>query len=118
VRLFMMLLLPLQHPLRTGSGFGDGDDPRPLLLLLFARRDRPHPVRQVRDVLVAALRAELVQGRLQPPQVVPVEAARPLAAVDVLGELLRVLRADELLVVGGADVYQRLDGLAAVLFLR
>jgi hypothetical protein len=109
VMLLMMLLLSPQHRRRLVRP-GLLARRLPPLLLLLARRDRPEPVRQVRDVLVAALRAQLVQRRLQAPQVVPVRAARAGAAVDVLGELLRVLRADKLVVVGGSDVDERLDG--------
>lgn len=58
-------------------------------------------------MLVPALGAQLVQAPLQTPEVVAVQPARPLAAVDVLGQLLRVLGADELVVVRGADVDQR-----------
>jgi hypothetical protein len=102
--LLMMLLLRLQHLFRTDDGHSH----------LLPSRDGPDPVREIADVLVPALRAQLVQGRLQSPQIVSVQAARPLAAVDVLGELLRVLRPDELLVVGRADVDERLDGPAVL----
>lgn len=72
----------------------------------------PNPIRQVRDVFVPALRTQLIEGSLQSPEVISVQATRPFAAEDVLGELLRVLGTDELLVVGGPDVDQRLDGAA------
>lgn len=60
-------------------------------------------------MLVAALGAQPVERPLQAEQVVAVEAAGALAAVDMLGEGLGVLRADELRVVGRADIYQGPD---------
>lgn len=46
--------------------------------LLLARYYRPDTLRQVRDVLVAALGAQLLQRLVQAQQVVPVQPARPL----------------------------------------
>ncbi|KAL2019216.1 hypothetical protein VTK56DRAFT_9943 [Thermocarpiscus australiensis] len=103
--LLLLLLLLIQFFMNQAVYVSSDAGP-----LLFPRRNGPHPVRQVRDVLVPALPAELVQRLLQLPQVVPVQAAGPLAAVDVLCQLLRVLRPDELLVVGRADVDERLEG--------
>lgn len=80
-----------------------------LLLGLDALRNGAHPLRQVRDVVVAALGAQLVEGPLEPPEVVPVEPAGALGAVDVLGEGADVLRARELGVVRRADVDERAD---------
>lgn len=71
---------------------------------LLARYYRPDALRQVRDVLVAALGAQLLQRLVQGQQVVPVQPARPLGAVDVLGQGLGVLGPDELVVVWGSDV--------------
>lgn len=71
---------------------------------LLARYYRPDALRQVRDVLIAALGAQLLQRLVQGQQVVPVQPARPLGAVDVLGQGLGVLGPDELVVVWGPDV--------------
>lgn len=71
---------------------------------LLARYYRPDALRQVRDVLIAALGAQLLQRLVQGQQVVPVQTARPLGAVDVLGQGLGVLGPDELVVVWGSDV--------------
>lgn len=71
---------------------------------LLARYYRPDALRQVRDVLVAALGAQLLQRLVQGQQVVPVQPARPLRAVDMLGQGLGVLGPDELVVVWGSDV--------------
>lgn len=71
--------------------------------------DRADAVRQVRDVGVAALGAQLVEGPLEPEQVVSVEPAGPFAGVDVLGEGLGVLGARKLVVVGRADVDEGAD---------
>lgn len=46
--------------------------------LLLARYYRPDTLRQVRDVLVAALGAQFLQRLVQAQQVVPVQPARPL----------------------------------------
>jgi hypothetical protein len=83
------------------------DDPTTL------RHDGPQPVRQVRDVLVAALGPQRGQRRLQPKEVVRVRPAGPGAARYVLGQRLRVLGADELVVVRGTDVDEGADGRAA-----
>lgn len=72
---------------------------------LLARYYRPDTLRQVRDVLVAALGAQLLQRLVQGQQVVSVQPARPLRAVDVLCQGLGVLGPDELVVVWGPDVY-------------
>lgn len=72
--------------------------------LLLARYYRPDTLRQVRDVLVAALGAQLLQRLVQAQQVVPVQPARTLGPVDVLGQGLDVLGADELVVIWGPDV--------------
>lgn len=71
---------------------------------LLARYYRPDALRQVRYVLVAALGAQLLQRLVQGQQVVPVQPARPLRAVDMLGQGLGVLGPDELVVVWGSDV--------------
>jgi len=70
----------------------------------------PDTVRQVSNVLVPALRAQCVQSFLQLQQIVSVQTARSLAVVDVLCQCLGVLRADELIIVGCANVDQCLDG--------
>lgn len=67
---------------------------------------------QVGDMLVAALWAQPLEGVVQRQQVVDVWAARTVRAVDVLGQGLDVLRADELVVIRGADVHQGPDGTA------
>jgi len=72
------------------------------------------PICQVRDMLIATLRAQFVQGPLQPPKVVLVQTTRALGPVDVLGQGLDVLRAGELVVVRGADVDEGADGRRAV----
>jgi len=61
-------------------------------------------------VLVTTLPAQLIQGSLQLPEVVLVEAAGALGAMDVLGQRLYVLRAGKLIVVRGADVHQGAEG--------
>lgn len=81
-----------------------------LLPLLTRRHDGAYPPRQVRDVLVAALRAQVPQRLVEAQEVRPVEPAGALGAVDVLGERLDVLGAGELVVVRGADVDQCADG--------
>ena len=77
------------------------------------RHNGPQPVRQVRDVLIAALGPQRRQRRLQPKEVVRVRPAGPGAARYVLGQRLRVLGADKLVVVRGADVDEGADGRAA-----
>lgn len=72
--------------------------------------DLAQAVRQVRDVRVAALGAELVERPLELEEVVAVQAARALAPVDVFREGLGVLGPAELVVVGRADVDERADG--------
>lgn len=81
------------------------------LPFLLPRYYRPHPLRKVRDVLVAALGTQLPQGVVQAEQVRAVEPAGALGPVDVLGEGLDVLGPRELVVVRGADVYEGADGL-------
>lgn len=54
-------------------------------LALFASYDRPHAVRQVGDVLIATLRAQLVQCLVKVQEVVTVQSARPFGLVDVFG---------------------------------
>lgn len=74
------------------------------------RHKLPHPLRQIRDMLIPALVPHRRQRRLQPKQILRVRPARPGAARNVLRKRLRVLRPDELVVVGGADVDERADG--------
>lgn len=86
-----------------------------LLLLLLDPRlvpgwNGPDTVRQVSDVLVPALRAQCVQSFLQLQQIVSIQTARPFAVVDVLCQRLRILRANELIIIGCANVDQCLDG--------
>ena len=56
-------------------------------------------------MLVSALRAEAVEGRLQLQEVISVRPAGSMALVDMLGQLLRVLGPDKLVVFWGADVH-------------
>ena len=72
------------------------------------------PAGEIRDMLVAALGAELVEGGLETEEVILIEAAGAGAAQDVVGQLLRLLRAGELIVVGCADVDEAADGGRAV----
>lgn len=60
-------------------------------------------------MLIPALVPQRRQRRLQPKQVLRVRPARPGAARDMLRQRLWVLGADELVVVGGADVDERAD---------
>jgi hypothetical protein len=46
--------------------------------LLLARHNRPDTLRQVRDVLVSALGAQLLQRLVQAQKVVAIQPARPL----------------------------------------
>lgn len=102
----LLLLIHAPRPLK----------PTILLLLLLhnlppsLRHKPPHPLRQIRDMLISALVPHRRQRRLQPKQILRVRPARPGAARNVLRQRLRVLRPDELVVVGGADVDERADG--------
>ena len=141
VRLLMVLVFPLQHRrrlvFRTGGEVADANmsgrarefplcflsgrlNPvrlQPLFPVLTSR-DCPNSIRQVCDVLVSAFRAQFVQGRFETPEVIPVRTARASATIYVLGELLWVLRADKLVIVGRANVHQRSDGVIAVMIPR
>ena len=64
----------------------------------------PYPLRQIVNVDVATLWGEVVEGRIQVEQVVRVQPARPLAAKDVLCQLLRVLRANKLFIIWSSNV--------------
>jgi len=74
----------------------------------------PDPAGKIRDMLIPALAAQLVEGSLEAEEVVLVGAAGAGAAQDVLGQTLRLLRAGELVVVGRADVDEAADGGRAV----
>lgn len=74
----------------------------------------PHPLRQVVDMDVPALWSEIIEGGIETEQVVLVQTAGPLAAKDVLGQLLWVLGPDKLLVAWGSDVDQCSDRRGAI----
>ena len=63
---------------------------------------------------VTALRAQVGESRIEPVQIVLVQATRAYASKDVFGQLLGVLGADELLVIRRADVNQGPDRPAAI----
>lgn len=65
---------------------------------------------EVANVVVAALGAQRLEGVVEVEEVLGVEAAGADRVADVGGEGLRVLRADELVVVRGADVDEGADG--------
>lgn len=65
-------------------------------------------------MLIMTLLAKILQRPFKSKQIIPIQPARPLAPVDVLGQLLQVLGAGELVVVGRADVHERFDGSLAV----
>jgi hypothetical protein len=85
-----------------------------LYLVSSVDLELPDAPRQVADVTVAALGGKLLQGSVQLEQVVLVQAAGAAGPENVLGKRLRVLGADELLVVRGADVDEGADGAGAV----
>lgn len=58
---------------------------------------------------ITALRCELVECHVKIEQVVFVETAGPLAAVNVLGQILRVLGSHKLLILRRADVDEGLQ---------
>lgn len=63
---------------------------------------------------IAATGSQALKGDIQIEEIVLVEAAGSLAVEDVLGELLGILRAHELLVVGSTDVDEGANGFGAV----
>lgn len=64
--------------------------------------------------MILTLIGQRTQRNIQLEQIVLVQPTRPHAPEDVLGELLRILRADKLVIVRRANVDERLDGLNAV----
>lgn len=76
--------------------------------------ERPDTLGKVADMSVAAVGAELGEGRVEVVQIFLVEAAGPAAGDNVLGELVGVLGADKLLIVRGADVDEGRDGRGVV----
>ncbi|KAH0499141.1 hypothetical protein TgHK011_006356 [Trichoderma gracile] len=74
----------------------------------------PHPACEIANVDILALRAELSQGRFQAKEIILVQPTGSTTTQDVLGELLRVLGADKLLVIGRADVDECPDGRGAI----
>lgn len=91
---------------RVADGHGTVSSLRcPLSRLHF-----PAPPRQVCNMLVAALGAQLEQGVLKHIQVLLVLAAGAFALHDVLGQLLRILRAHELRILREPDVDEAVDG--------
>lgn len=112
----MLLLLDaaILHEVAIDAGcWGGTGDARSFVSFFFlgGGYDGADSVGEVGDVDVAALQAQLVEGLLEAEEIVDVEAAGAAALVDVLGEDLRVLGADELVVVRGADVDESPDGL-------
>lgn len=69
----------------------------------------PDAASEVVDVDITAIRSQFVEGFVEVQEVVNVGAAGPLAAGNVLGELLGILRADELVVLRSADVDEGVD---------
>jgi hypothetical protein len=66
------------------------------------------------DVMITTIRSKLAEGCIETQQIVFVQATGPLAAEDVLGELLGVLGADKLLIIWSADVDQSANGGRAI----
>lgn len=74
-----------------------------------AALELPDTASEVVDVNIAAVRGQFVEGFLEVQEVVNVGAAGPLAAGNVLGKLLGILGADELVVLRSADVDEGVD---------
>lgn len=71
--------------------------------------DFPTPPRQIKNVLVRTLLAQIPQGLLKLVQVISVLSAWPTALHDLLRQRLRILRTQELRVVRQTDIYETLD---------
>ena len=76
------------------------------------------PRRQIENMLISTLLAQILQRLLQLVQILPVLAARPTALYDLLRQRLRILRSQELRVVGQTDVHEALDRVRDVRWLR
>src|SRR6478752_6965323 len=59
---------------------------------------------KIMDMVVTAIRRKLAESRVETQKVVFVQTTGTLTAKDVLSELPRVLRTNELLVIRGSDV--------------
>lgn len=65
-------------------------------------------------MIVTAIRGEIFESDLEVEEVVLVKTAWSLTPEDVLGELLGVLGADKLVVLGSSDIDEALDGGRAI----
>jgi hypothetical protein len=74
----------------------------------------PHAACEIANVDIFALWAQLSQGRLQAKEIILVQPTGSTTTQDVLGELLRILGADKLLVIGRADVDECLNRRGAI----
>lgn len=69
----------------------------------------PDTTSEVVDVNITAVRGQFIEGFVEVQEIVNVGTTGPLAAGNVLGELLRILRADELVILRSADVDEGVD---------
>ena len=65
---------------------------------------------KIMDMVVTAIRRKFAESRVETQKVVLVQTTGTLTAEDMLSELLRVLRTNELLVIRGSDVDQSANG--------
>jgi hypothetical protein len=79
-----------------------------------AALELPDTASEVVDVNITAVRSQFVEGFLEVQEIVNVGAAGTLAAGNVLGKLLGILRADELVVLRSADVDEGVNRWRAV----
>jgi hypothetical protein len=85
-----------------------------LRLILAIALEFSDPAGKIMNMVIATIRGKLTESRIKTQKVVLVQAAGPLTVEDVLRELLRILRADELLVVRSADIDQSTDRRGAI----
>lgn len=83
-------------------------------LFLISLLQGAHAACEVGNVFISTFRGQVLESRVEIQEVVLVEATRTLAHEDVLGKLLRVLRANKLLVVRSTDIDERTDGGGAI----
>lgn len=78
----------------------------------------PHTGSKLTDVVVVAVRCQLLKSCIQSIKIIFVQATRTLALEDVLGEFLGVLRTHKLRVVGRSDVDQSLYSCRSICWLK
>jgi hypothetical protein len=67
-------------------------------------------VGEIMNMNITAIRSKLTESSVETQKVVLVRTTGSLATEDVFGELLGVLRTDELLIVRSSYVYQSANG--------